>query len=114
MNKRAILTEEHHAEGGGSPARGDFIAISFDGENVMVVQRPADGFFVAAEVDERAEFELNRILIGDEVISDVNGVLALEQNDAFFEDDAIDMIAPDGQLILETEFDEAVFLSGIG
>src|SRR5436190_9734114 len=81
---------------------------SMNCEKIMVMSELRHGLLVRTKVHGRSQLKPDILMIGKEAISDMNGILAVEQMNIFFQYHAFHVIPPNWHLIFEAEFMDAM------
>src|SRR5437899_8809694 len=86
----------------------NFVAFAENRNPVFAIGRVADGMFVRSEMDRRSKLQPRTFVRRQEPIADVNGVLAVKEQEALLNNNALNFEAPDGQAIFQPEFGQVM------
>jgi len=110
-----VASVEHQQAGGaieGEPERrqlgrsSDLVVVADGGQDVRFGDRPIDAALVGSEVERWAQLQFDRAGAGQQLIGEVDGVLAVGQDDALLDLVPLGVVAPDREAELQAELGE--------
>jgi len=110
-----VASVEHQQAGGaieGEPERrqlgrsSDLVVVADGGQDVRFGDRPIDAALVGSEVERWAQLQFDRAGAGQQLIGEVDGVLAVGQDDALLDLVSLGVVAPDREAELQAELGE--------
>src|SRR5439155_26915567 len=108
VSKGGIFAEEHHAQDRLMFAGGNLVALAQDGDAVFAIGRIAHGMFMRPKMNRGPKLQARKFVARLQLVADMNGVLAVQEQEALFNHDAIYFEAPGGQAVVQSELSEVM------
>src|SRR5690242_10517791 len=84
--------------------RGKFVTLAGGGEKVTFRHFTRNRLLMFAKMHEWLQLNRHVLMIRKQSVIDVNRVLSVQQKNLFFNDDAVNFVAPNRQKIFQPEF----------